>query len=244
MTHYVRGRSFWIGFAIAIVLATAGGAKALTSSSSKSTPPANHRAPLATAAVRAGTDSAKTFRALRTLSVFSHVRTSADVLTPYALAAAKSLTRGEASAAPATRLGALGVTQSRRVLSNQGSTHVDVYVFLNSKGQVCVVYSAIYGSDGCFGSFTPDSPVSYAATDPDQVGAGYPAIVAGLVPSTVASVGVMVNGKEQPATLENGAYFYEPGQTDSVAGVVAHYVDGSTATVGIPQTHAITTPVG
>jgi hypothetical protein len=244
MTKYLRERSFWIGFAIAIVLATAGGAMALTSSSSKNPRPTNRQVPVASAAVRAGTDSAKTSRALRTLRVFARVRTSVDVLTPYALAAANSLTRGQASAAPATQLGTLGVGQSRRVLSNQGSTHVDVYVFPNSKGQVCVVYSAIYGSDGCFGSFNADAPVSYALTDPDQVGAGYPAIVAGLAPSTVASIGVIVNGKEQPATLENGAYFYEPGPSDSAAGVVAHYIDGSTATVGIPQTHVITTSVG
>ncbi|HEX6763589.1 MAG TPA: hypothetical protein VF094_12395 [Gaiellaceae bacterium] len=177
------------------------------------------------------------------MGVFARTRVPSDSLPAYALARANALTVGQDNAAPDAQIGTLFTSQSRRLLANQGSNHVDVYAFPNSKGQVCVVYSAIYGSDGCFGAFTSDVPVSFAVTDPDEVGSGYPAVVAGLAPDTVESISVVIDGSEHQATLQNGAYFYQLGSTESwPQGVVVHYRNGSTASVGVPAIPTIKNP--
>jgi hypothetical protein len=224
-----HNRFFWFGFAVAIggvlaiaVVAFAGGGESATPSSQPAT---------------AGTKSAtlpEAQSAADALGVFDTTRTAADALPPAAAKEANALASDAESVPAELQPGAFGLAQSRLLLSDVGTRGANLYAFPTSKGQVCALFDTHYGLVGCFARFTAETPISWDVMDLDQVGAGDPPIVDGLVPDDVVSVGVSVGGELREAVLQNNAFFYE--LDDATAwpeAIVVSYRDGSARTVSL-----------
>lgn len=148
-------------------------------------------------------------RAIDALPVFTRLRSARDTLPRAAADEIAEIDGAQSSVQPSLRVGAAEPQDSRLLLSDLGSRHVALYAVRTSKGQVCTVFSERYGSPGCFGKFATESPISWDVRDVDEVGAGDPAIVSGLVPPQVSSIDVVVGGATHRAELANNAFFYE-----------------------------------
>jgi hypothetical protein len=214
-----KSKTFWIGFSIALggILAVSvaafghGGGTQISNVKADPTPPPPAGPP------------ADVIAALQT------PRTAADALTGAAAATAQGLSTGQAAVQSDLQPGGLDLGQSRRLLDGVGSSNVSLFAIPTSKGQVCTVFSAVYGTAGCTAGFTREAPISWDVRDPDQLGGGAPAIVNGLVPNDVASVSVSLDGTTHEATLQRNGFFYElPSTASWPDAIIVGYKNGST----------------
>jgi hypothetical protein len=66
-----------------------------------------------------------------------------------------------------------------------------------------------HGALGCVDRFNSKAPYGWEVRDADQMGTGEPAIVTGLVPTSVSSVWIRLGETSEQATVGNGGFFYE-----------------------------------
>jgi hypothetical protein len=162
------------------------------------------------------------------IPAFAAPAVASDSLPAAAAAEIADLATGQSAANPGARIGSTSAATSRLLLKGLGGSNVSLYGVPTDKGEVCTVFSAVYGSPGCFSRFTADSPISFDVRDVDAVGSGAPAIVDGLVPNTVSSVDVVVGGKAEAATLGKSAFFYELSDaTQWPDAILVHYRSGA-----------------
>lgn len=219
-------RMFWLGFSVALggILAVAVVALAAPSRSERTESKSGARTNV----------SVPSGPAASVLAVLQRPATAADQLPPQTAATAQGILTGSEGLTADVQPGSLVEVKSRRLLTNLGSQGVSIYAVPTSKGNVCTVFSAVYGSAGCFAQFTSETPVSYDVRDVDQVGAGLPAIVDGLAPDNVVSVDVTADGSTHSATLANNAFFYElPSPAAWPQAITVNYRDGSSRTISI-----------
>jgi hypothetical protein len=221
-----RHAGFWLGFSIALGGVLAGAVLAFGSSGNRP------RATLQPAIPPATPASA--------ISILSRTGTVADRLPAAAVNALRSVVPPAeipSTLNPGTPAGA----QAKLALRDLGTDHVSLYIVPTSKGQVCSVFSADYGTMGCFDRFTEETPISWSVADPDRLGAGIPAIVTGIVPDSVTAVDVKIDGQDAPAALANNAFFYEvPAAASWPQAIVATFANGAIATIDVapaPQGH-------
>jgi len=218
-------RTFWLGFSVALggILAVA----VVALAAPKGSTPPGKTSKASDARIPSGP-------AASALSVLQRPATAADQLPAATATTADDTLAGSAGLSADVKPGALALVKSRRLLNGLGSQAVSLYAVPTSKGQVCTVFSAVYGSAGCFAQFSSEVPISYDVRDIDQVGSGLPAIVDGLAPDNVASIDVDVDGTLHQATLANNGFFYElPDASSWPNALVVHYTDGSSRTLSI-----------
>lgn len=142
------------------------------------------------------------------LSVFDQPRMPADDLPADARSEVEAVLAASESVDASLQPGAAN-GGSRLLLADLGEAHASLFAFRTTKGNVCMVFTAGYGSGGCFARFSHDVPVAWDVRDVDEVGGGLPAIVSGIAPDDVSSVGVRVGDRLIPALLKNNGFFLE-----------------------------------
>jgi hypothetical protein len=167
--------------------------------------------------------------AARAMQVLTQPRTAADVI-PSSFAPALSAFLTSDSVDEALRPGALESSRSHRLLADLGAAHASLYALPTNKGRVCFIFAdpePKFG--GCVSSFGGDVAI------PRVVGDGQPREVFGLVPDSVTSVGVVDEGAEHDAVVQNNAYYYQLGSPLSYPeAIVVTYADGTTTREKIP----------
>jgi hypothetical protein len=80
--------------------------------------------------------------------------------------------------------------------------------------------------------------VNGTMSDPDQLGAGHPLYVWGVITNDVTRVDVIVSGVTHSAPVTNNAFVYVLADNtlgpEAVGGMVAHFADGSTQNLPAP----------
>lgn len=119
----------------------------------------------------------------------------------------------------------------RALLSDVGLQHVSLYAWPQPGNANRVCMQTSFGSGGCFATFSSGSHFDVTVSDPDQVGAGLPVIVWGVVPDEVSGVDVMIAGEPHAALVSDNAVYYavESGSAtpDTIDAFVVHFRDGS-----------------
>jgi hypothetical protein len=212
--------SFWLGFSAAVGLLLAITVAAVAGGKGSTATPAS----LVDATPSTGP-----------LAVFAKPRAASDAI-PAELEWQASDLSGQSAAIPdQLRNGRIEVEKSRLLLSNLGSTHVDLYAIPSAKGLTCSFWVRKDSTAGGCGSFTPALPVGTTRFDPDGLGEGVPVSVGGLVPNNVTQVDVIVGGESYAATLTNNAYFFEaPNSNAQPEAVRVTFDSGSTTTISLP----------
>lgn len=140
------------------------------------------------------------------LRVFSGAREVTDSLPTRVASQLQSLIGSAPADLPARlRPGALRLDEGRLLLSALGPHNAALYAVPTSSGNVCLAFTG--GPSGCEKGFTV-SPIGFSSFDPDQLGAGEPYTVYGLVPNDVTRIEVVVAGKPQTALLKNNGFYY------------------------------------
>jgi len=163
------------------------------------------------------------------MRVLATSRTAADVI-PASFAPMLSTFLPGDSVAEAQRPGALESSRSHRLLADLGPAHAVMYALPTNKGQVCFIFADPEPkSGGCVPTFGGDAGI------PRIIGGGRPREVYGLVPDSVTSVGVVEQGAEHDAVVQNNAYYYRLVSTSGYPeAIVVTYADGTTTTENIP----------
>lgn len=173
--------------------------------------------------------------ARKALTVFSRGRVPSDRL-PVALATdARELTVQVAGLPEAIQPGAADPAQSRALLFGLGSESETFYAVPTAKDGVCLVLSS-HGALGCVDRFSFAVPYVWDVRDPDQQGAGRPVIVDGLVPGSVVSVRIRVDGSFERASFGSGGFFYElKSSRDWPEAIEFRYADETTSIVQVSR---------
>jgi hypothetical protein len=142
------------------------------------------------------------------LTVFRRNRASADRL-PLALEfKVDEETQGPVGTPAVAQPGLAITSQSRALLSGLGTHSETLYAVPTSTGGVCMALTS-HGALGCVDRFNSKAPYGWEVRDADQMGTGEPAIVTGLVPTSVSSVWIRLGETSEQATVGNGGFFYE-----------------------------------
>jgi hypothetical protein len=165
---------------------------------------------------------------------------STDALPEGVVAVAEQVERGAATVDDALQPGSLDLSASRRLLVAKDGR--GFYAVPTSKGSVCYFLAAVGGDSadgaGCAASFDDLSGrVAWFAEDPDELGAGKPVTIGGLVPDDVTGVGVLVEGVIHESQLQNNAFVYElPSSSRWPTALEVTYRDGSSRDVSLAAT--------
>ena len=169
------------------------------------------------------------------MSVFSTPRTAADVLPPelaYRLVDDMGCERRSRENFGGCVGKGLG-DESRLLLSNLGARKTKLWAWPTDTGAVCWAWDE--GGGGCevdwaFRELT-GRRVGFIAVDVDELRAGEPTILVGVVPDDVAAVDVTVAGVLLPAAVSrNGMYFELPDSEcalGDVEEIAVTYADGT-----------------
>jgi hypothetical protein len=112
--------------------------------------------------------------------------------------------------------GAWLTEESTRLITGRGSRHASLYIVPTTRGWLCQVITvdpagaeSVSAAGGCITDFSKSTPIGLNIFDPDVVDSGKSAIVAGVVPETVTSIAVSVDGQTHTTPIENHAFLYE-----------------------------------
>jgi hypothetical protein len=175
--------------------------------------------------------------AVADVRVLSEPVDAADALPNGIAAVAEQMERGAASVDDALQPGSLDLSASHRLLVAKDGR--SFYAVPTSKGRVCYFLAAVGGDSadgaGCATSFDDlTGRVAWFAGDPDELGAGKPVTVGGLVPDDVTGVGVLVDGVIHESQFQNNAFVYElPSSSSWPTALEVSYRDGTSGEVSL-----------
>lgn len=215
-----RSRKFWIGASLLVALASSllylGSAQTSARAGVSAQPPSFD----ATGSAESTISAAPSMSAL--------VATPAEA-APSSLANAVSALNASpgSSATGAAAVGSVDASHMHLLLSNVGTLGDSVYAATTDTGEVCIL--DLQGPAGCFSQFTSAIPVIWQGA---MTPAGAWTHITGLAPDRVASIALAEAGGNQPALLQNDAFYVEP--TSQPTALLLTYKDGTTQTVPLP----------
>ena len=121
------------------------------------------------------------------------------------------------------------LAEIRRLRSNLGATHADLYAFRSGRGAPCFVLVDQVGA--CARSAADGSPGLHWT-----IGGGYgdvPSSLVGIASDDVQSVELTVDGDPVPVSLANNAVFAEYPSGSQRAEITIHRKDGTQSTVHV-----------
>lgn len=178
--------------------------------------------------------------AVEEMSVFARPRTEADVLPNPSWGNKDWGCEEDMIESWGGCLGTPLGDESRLLLAAPGSTNISLYAWPTENGGVCFAWSG--GAGGCVVDFQYHARVygrspAFMGIDPDHEGTGAPGALVGVVPDSVVSAEVVVQGQRRPAIVESNGLFYElpdPSCTFwAFESLTVEYADGTSDTVPI-----------
>jgi hypothetical protein len=128
-----------------------------------------------------------------------------------------------------SQYGSLDESTSR--LLSHGVGGDTIYADISTRGQLCEVIGVI--TAGCIEQFNAEAPVAVNMYDPDSIGSGEPAVLAGIAPDGVTSVTALDDGGPVArASVSNNAFAVQFAPSQDARKIVAieiQYSDGRAA---------------